>query len=247
MIDTHAHLFLSSMAPLDYIEAAQAAGVTGIINVATDIKSALQCIEVASANSHVYATVGVHPCESGEINPTESVRRVAKEYPVVAIGEIGLDGYRSAIPMADQIIRFRSQLILARELNLPAIIHCREAAETMLSVMVEFHDIRKVYHCFSESQEFMRAIDDDNTMFSFTGNITYENALYSREAVLRLPIEKIMLETDSPYLTPRSKKGRPNHSAFISDVAIEVARIKEMNVDDVVSATVANSRRFFKL
>ncbi|NDC83167.1 TatD family deoxyribonuclease [bacterium] len=247
MIDTHAHIFLSKMKPDDYVRSAMDAGVTGIINVAINLESAALSVELARNYSMVYATAGIHPCEGGEVNPIEQLRDFVNSYSIVAIGEIGLDGYRSPLSMEDQIVRFRSQLDLAREYNLPVIIHCREAANTMAEVIMDYPDIRKVYHCFSESDAFINAVDDENTMMSFTGNITYSNAENSRHAVKTLPFAKIMLETDSPYLVPTRFKGLPNQSAYIGEVASQVAELRGVSRDTVADVTTLNAIRFFGL
>lgn len=245
MIDTHAHLFLSELDPDLYISNAQRAGVTRIVCVATEIQNAGICMSLARRYPMVSATVGVHPCEPLIEDELELVRQFALANPVVAIGEIGLDGYRSPLPMADQICRFSAQMALARALNLPAIIHCRQAAEPMVEAISEFNDVLKVFHCFSEDAAFIAATATPTTYFSFTGNVTYDNARNSRHAATTLPIDRIMLETDAPYLTPTAYKGKANESGYLREMAVAIADLRGMSVADVMSHTTENAMRFF--
>lgn len=247
MIDTHAHLFLSKESPSRYVESALAAGVKRIINVATDMASAKTCVELAANYPILEATVGIHPCSEGPIKCGEDIESFVSENTVVAIGEIGLDGYRSVVPMNDQICRFISQLDVARRLALPVIIHCREAAHEMIPIVRDYPDVRKVFHCFSENPDFIDAVSGTNTFFSFTGNISYRNAVNSRAAASSIPLDKIMLETDSPYMTPLQKNGLPNQSSFVGLVAKELAKIRGVSLDTVVSETTNTARLFFSL
>lgn len=247
MIDTHAHLFLSELSPDVYVGNALAAGVTQMVSVATDLKNAADCVRLAAQYPSVVPTAGIHPCEDGAGNTIDALRSFVAAHSVVAIGEIGLDGYRSPVPMADQIERFVAQLELAREVNLPVIIHCRQAAEPMIDIMASFADLPKVFHCFSEDAFFIDAVMSPETYFSFTGNLTYLNAKNSRAAAQRLPLDRIMLETDAPYLTPTQFKGQANESAFLKSTAEAIAMLRELSVEEVIARTTQNAVRFFRL
>lgn len=246
MIDTHAHLFLSQQAEADFVAQAEQAGVTGIINVATNLENAGIAARTAQQFSMVFSTVGIHPCENTRVVFPDEFREFVAKHPVVAIGEIGLDGYRSPVD-DNQIERFITQLDLAAELDLPVIIHCRQAAEKLTPIMNRYPYLTKVYHCFSEDQAFIDAVMDSNTYFSFTGNVTYSNAGNSRHAAAILPIDRIMLETDSPYLVPSKFKGTPNQSAYVGEVARTIAELRGISKEEVIAATTANASRFFRL
>ena len=247
MIDTHAHLFLSELSADVYIKNAQAAGVERIVSVATDLKTSEECVRLAAHYPIIVATAGIHPCEDGPENTIAALREFVSSHSVVAIGEIGLDGYRSPVPMADQIDRFVLQLELAREVGLPVIIHCRKAADPMISVIASFHDVPKVFHCFSEDRQFVDAVSSPETYFSFTGNVTYDNAKNSRYAASIVPFDRIMLETDAPYMTPIRYKGSANESAFLRATADAIAELRRIETDTLIDQTTLNARRFFRL
>ncbi len=247
MIDTHAHLFLSELSADVYIRNAQAAGVERIVSVATDLATSAECVRLAAQYPMIIATAGVHPCEEGSDNTIDALRAFVMAHPVAAIGEIGLDGYRSPVPMEDQIVRFVQQLELAREVGLPVIIHCRKAADPMISVIASFHDVTKVFHCFSEDRHFIDAVSSTETYFSFTGNVTYDNAKNSRYAASVLPLDRIMLETDAPYMTPTPYKGAPNESGFLRATAEAIAQLRQIETDALIDHTTLNARRFFRL
>jgi len=139
------------------------------------------------------------------------------------------------------------QLELARKLHLPAIIHCRNAADPLAEILSDFTDILKVIHCFSEDDRFLAQVDGPMTYYSFTGNITYGNAKNTHAAAVAIPLDKIMLETDSPYLTPQAHKGKPNESAFVGEVAARIAVLKEIPVETVIATTTQTARHFFQL
>ncbi len=249
MIDTHAHLFMCDQPIPALIDAAKLAGVTGIINVALDIPTALTALDIYLEFPMAYPTIGLYPSCAEKEYDLKELRRLASHHPFKAIGEIGLDQHHSYATPEAQTTLFVEQLRLAGDLHLPVIVHNRLADEEMLKIFADFRSIRKVFHCFSSSIEFadaQLALSED-TYFSFTGLITSPNGASMHSVIERLPMNRIMLETDCPYLTPLRYRGKKNQPAFVGEVAHEIARIKLMPVEDVIAITTANSIRFFNL
>ncbi len=248
MIDTHAHLFLSKQSEGEFLEKSLARGVRHIINVATNIQNSRLAAQTANRVSAVSSTVGIHPCEADRLpeSELENVETLARSFQAVAIGEIGLDGYRS--PVTDRQIHWlHYQLDVAARLELPAIIHCRNAANELGSVLNQYPSVKKVIHCFSEDDRFIDQVDGPNTFYSFTGLLTYPAAENSIRAAKWLPIEKIMVETDSPYLTPSRYKGQANYSGLLDAIVDELALIRGVSVDYVIETTSQNAQAFFNL
>lgn len=258
MIDTHAHLYLSNQPMPQLLQQAQSAGVTGIINVATNLQNArlimAQATDPTLAKQYrmtgegfwLAATAGVHPCE--ELVPDDWLTQLEAclaDERVVAIGETGLDLARSKVPLGVQLLRLRGHFELARKWGLPVILHCREAAIPFREAVMGWDDVVKIFHCFSEDEAFIQAVDSKLTYYSFTANITYETSVNSRQAVRRLPLNRCMLETDMPYLVPSLHKGKPNQSAYIGEVAHEMARIKGVSFDEVVATTTMVANRVY--
>jgi len=246
MIDTHAHLFLSDDPPEALISRAQVAGVTAIVNVAIDLKTSSQSIAWAHAHSMLRATAGIHPCEPVVPDSwSEQLGVLLQDQQVVAVGETGLDLVRSEVPLSTQLARLTVHFEWAERMGLPVILHCRGAADAFVPVIQAWPHVVKIFHCFSESQAFIEAVDSPTTYYSFTGNITYPSSEPSRAAVKFLPLSKIMLETDMPYLVPLRYKGRPNQSAYMGEVAAAVATLKGVGVDTVVAATTQLANRLY--
>jgi len=250
MIDTHAHLYMCEK-PLDtLLENAHKAGVHTIVHVAVDIASGLQCLESVKYSGLVslVPTMGIHPCESSShsdrLHELEPLFKQYSEFK--AVGEIGLDFYKNYAPKHVQMTVFKTQMELAKTLGLPAIIHARHADAEMLELMPLYADIKKVFHCYSSGLEFAKAMDS-NTFFSFTGMITYSQSGKVLEALKWLPLNRIMIETDCPYLTPEAFKGQPNESAFVGEVVKKIAQVKNVSTEEVVEQTTATAKGFFGL
>lgn len=250
-IDTHAHLFFDNFK--DDLEAvidrAKDAGVDYIIVPATDLKTAREAISLAEKYNQIYATVGVHPHDTKDWNDSiiSELESLAKHPKVVAIGEIGLDYYYDFSPKEQQIKAFKSQLSLAVKLNLPAVIHNRDSDDDMMEIIRSFcgTGLKAQFHCFNGSLddaiEFMRM----SHFISFTGNITFKKSESLREILKHIDLNHLMLETDSPFMTPVPFRGKRNEPANVKYVAQQIADIHKLSLEDIGRITSLNVFRFF--
>lgn len=219
-----------------------------IVNPGCDIPSSRAAVELAGKFDFVYAAVGIHPenCADFEPEQIEKLRELAKEPKVVAIGEIGLDYYWAENPPKDlQQMVLRRQLLLAQELRLPVIIHDRDAHADTMAIVREFPQVRGVFHCFAGSTEMARELIGMGWMLSFNGAATFKNARKAPEVIAAVPLEKLMIETDAPYLTPVPHRGERNDSSYVRFVAGKIAEIKGLSPEEVERVTWENGRRFF--
>ena len=229
-----------------------------ILNPGCTVETSEIAVRLAQTYDFVYAAVGIHPEYSMGVTAADidRIRELSAHPKVRAIGEIGLDYYwekrspETTPPREEQQKLLRAQLELAREVNLPVIIHDREAHEDCLNIVKDFSDLRGVYHCYSGSLEYAKEILALGDWYiSFTGVITYGKAKKARKIIENLPIERIMIETDSPYLTPEperlEKKRVRNSSLFVHRVAEQIAEFKGMTVEEVERITTENGKRFF--
>ena len=229
-----------------------------ILNPGCTVETSEIAVRLAQTYDFVYAAVGIHPEYSMGVTAADidRIRELSAHLKVRAIGEIGLDYYwekrspETTPPREEQQKLLRAQLELAREVNLPVIIHDREAHEDCLNIVKDFSDLRGVYHCYSGSLEYAKEILALGDWYiSFTGVITYGKAKKARRIIENLPIERIMIETDSPYLTPEperlEKKRVRNSSLFVHRVAEQIAEFKGMTVEEVERITTENGKRFF--
>ena len=219
-----------------------------IVNPGCDIPSSRVAVELAGKFDFVYAAVGIHPenCADFESEQIEKLRELAKEPKVVAIGEIGLDYYWAENPPKDlQQKVLRRQLLLAQELRLPVIIHDRDAHADTMAIVREFPQVRGVFHCFAGSTEMARELIGMGWMLSFNGAATFKNARKAPEVIAAVPLEKLMIETDAPYLTPVPHRGERNDSSYVRFVAEKIAEIKGLSPEEVERVTWENGRRFF--
>ena len=219
-----------------------------IVNPGCDIPSSRVAVELAGKFDFVYAAVGIHPenCADFEPEQVEKLRELAKEPKVVAIGEIGLDYYWAENPPRDlQQMVLRRQLLLAQELRLPVIIHDRDAHADTMAIVREFPQVRGVFHCFAGSTEMARELIGMGWMLSFNGAATFKNARKAPEVIAAVPLEKLMIETDAPYLTPVPHRGERNDSSYVRFVAEKIAEIKGLSPEEVERVTWENGRRFF--
>ena len=199
-----------------------------IVNPGCDIPSSRVAVELAGKFDFVYAAVGIHPenCADFESEQIEKLRELAKEPKVVAIGEIGLDYYWAENPPKDlQQEVLRRQLLLAQELRLPVIIHDRDAHADTMAIVREFPQVWGVFHCFAGSTEMARELIGMGWMLSFNGAATFKNARKAPEVIAAVPLEKLMIETDAPYLTPVPHRGERNDSSYVRFVAEKIAEV----------------------
>lgn len=250
-IDTHTHLFYPNFeGEVDkIIERAVQSEVDYMIVPGTDLATSLQAIELAEKYENVYASVGIHPHDSKDWNDSiiEKLDELAKNKKVVAIGEIGLDYYYDFSPREIQIKTFESQIQLALKLNLPIIVHNREANDDIMNIARKYKDsgLRAQYHCFAGSIADARELVEMHHYISFPGIVTFKNAESIRKVLSRVAIENLLLETDSPFMTPVPHRGERNEPAYIKLIAEKIAEVHNLTLQDVGKATSYNAHKLF--
>ena len=250
LFDTHAHYDAEQFdgdrdAVLDGLADR---GVSLVLNPGCDPASSRAAAELADRYPFLYAAVGWHPENCGPYTPAglEEIRALAQHPRVRAIGEIGLDYYWEENPPREHQQRvFRDQVALAEELGLPVIVHDREAHADSLSIVREFPRVRGVFHCFSGSAEMARELVDLGWMLSFTGVLTYKNARRAVEAAQAVPLDRLMIETDSPYMAPVPHRGKRNDSGYVRHICERLADIKGVSFEECARITLENGKRFF--
>ncbi len=250
-IDTHCHLdFPEFDQDRDrVIRRAEAEGVGYIINIGSSLKGSKDSVALAKKYDSVYATVGLHPHEADKFDKKieDDLRSLAREDKVVAIGEIGLDYFKNYSEAQNQRPQFISLLNLAKDLGLPVVIHSRQAEEDILKTLKSVMPLKAVVHCFSGDENFLKECLESGFFISFTCNITYKKADNLRRLVKIVPLERLMLETDAPYLSPEGFRGRRNEPLQVKLLAQEIAAIKETGVEDIARVTSENAKTFFGL
>jgi TatD DNase family protein len=250
-IDTHAHLFLPNFEnDLDeVITRARNKGIDYIIVPATDIKTANRTIELCEKYDFIYGAVGIHPHDSKDWNPAllNEIKDLSKHKKIVAIGEIGLDYYYDFSPKEKQIEAFRSQIELAINFNLPVIIHNRESDEDMLKIIKEYcgSGLKAQFHCFNASLKDANEYIRMGHFISFTGNITFKKADQLRDILSNISLEHIMLETDSPFMTPVPYRGKRNEPSNVKLIAEKIAEVHNVTLEDIARSTSYNVFRMF--
>ena len=230
-------------------------GIETIVNVAASLSSVESTLKLSHSYPHVYAAIGVHPSETLELNDEnlDLLRQRMKDERCVAVGEIGLDyHFLDEYPDPDkktQKIWFEKQLQLARELDKPVIIHSRDAAADTLEIMKksEYSSLKYDMHCYSYSKEMVKELNKLDCYYGIGGVITFKNAKKLIEALQEMPLNRIMLETDCPYLAPTPHRGERNSSYYLPLVAQRIAELKGLSYEDVVSITCENAKRFFNM
>ena len=223
------------------------AGITLILNSASSLRSAKFSLKLADKYTFVYASVGVHPHDSKSMTD-ETVLELEKllSHPkAMAVGEMGLDFHHNFSPKDVQKMRFREQLELARHVRKPVIIHERESLSDTLGTIRDYRDLTGVFHCFSGSWETAKTILDMGWYLSFTGVITFKNAHRALEVLEKMPGDRIMLETDCPYMAPEPMRGRRNSSVYLPYIAEKVAQVRGISTQDAAALTMENGLRFF--
>jgi len=252
IFDTHAH-YDSSAFKTDRDEvlcALPEGGVELVVDCGCDVESSKAVIGLAEAYPHVYAAVGIHPgdCEGAGEQEFEAIRALANHDKVVAIGEIGLDYYWQDNPPREfQEMVFRRQIELALELDLPVIIHDREAHGDSLRVVLDYPSLRGVFHCFSGSPEMAQELLKRGWYLGFDGPITYKNAKRAPEVVEVTPLDRIVVETDAPYLTPVPYRGKRNDSRYLTHVIEKLAEWKGVSPEEMERISFENGKRLFGL
>ena len=246
-VDTHCHLFLMDVEPALAVEAAKAAGVDRLICVGVDVESSRSSLELADAFEGVFATAGMHPHDASAFDAQASARieELLHDPRVIAVGECGLDYFRMRSPIDDQLSTLASHVELSKESGKPMVVHVRDAWTDVLRLLDERGAERVVIHCFSGDGAIAKECSERGYWISFAGNITYPKNLHLREAAVTAPLDRILVETDSPFLAPQALRGRNNTPANVVHALAEVARVRRSPIDEVVRATSANARRAF--
>lgn len=239
--DTHCHLYDTRGVPLpDVIAAARAAGVTTMVNVGCDAATTAAAIDIAREHEGVFATAGLHPHEA--VHGVETVLPFLDDPTVIAVGECGLDHYYDHSPRDAQRDAFAAQIQLAHERHLPLIIHTRDAWDDTFDVLrAEGVPERTVFHCFTGGAAEARTCLDLGAFLSFSGIVTFRTAVDLHEAASLCPLDRLLAETDSPYLAPVPHRGRTNQPAYVTHVVQQLADLRDRPLDEVREATVANA------
>lgn len=253
LIDSHAHLNVRAFDDdrQEVIRRAQEHGIGRIINIGFNRETIPSSIALAEQYDFIYSTVGWHPTDAVDMTADDLdwIEALCRHEKVVAIGEIGLDYYWDTSPKDVQMKVFREQIRLARKLDMPIVIHNRDAHQDIVQVLREekASDVGGVMHCFSGSWETAKLCLDMNFHISFGGPITFKNAKQPKEVLSRVPMERLLIETDAPYLTPHPFRGKRNESAHVKLVAEAAAEIKGISFDELAQVTADNATRLFGL
>jgi TatD DNase family protein len=247
VIDSHTHLDRSPGSDAELVAAAREAGLTRILTVGTDTRSCPAAIAAAEAHDEVFAAVGRHPNDSTgyEDAITEELRELARHPKVLAIGETGLDDYRDYAPRADQERAFSAHMALARETGKPLVIHTRAAEDDTIAMLDrEAQGLEVILHCFSMPDRLDECLER-GWWISFAGNVTYPKAQDLAEAAQRVPLDRLLVETDAPYLTPQARRKERNQPAFVVHTARFVAERRGIAYEELEAAVEANAARLF--
>lgn len=253
LFDSHAHIDDSRFDSdrLETIERARENGVTGIINIGADMASSARSVALAQAHKGIYAAVGIHPHDAKaavDADYDQMAQWVGSEAKVVAIGEIGLDYYYDLSPRDVQQDVFIRHIDLARQLGKPIIIHDRDAhGDVMNIIKKEAKGIIGIFHCYSGSLEMAKEVLKLGFYVSFAGPVTFAKSTKLKEIAAAVPLERLLVETDSPYLTPHPHRGRRNEPAHVRLVAEEIARLRSLSLEAVAEATTNNVKQLFHI
>jgi TatD DNase family protein len=248
VIDSHTHLSLCEPPDATLVSAAVAAGVTRIVTVGTDGASCRAALAAAEDFPQVYAVVGRHPGSSTGFDEADlaELRALSVHERCVAIGETGLDYYRDYAPRSDQQRAFEAQIELARETGKPLVIHTRSADDDTLATLAsQAGGVRMILHCFSMADRIAECLSHEDWWFSFAGNVTYPKALELREAMLRVPLDRLLVETDAPYLSPQAVRGKPNQPAHVVLTAQAIAVERRVPYAELEAAVERNAAAVF--
>ena len=252
LFDTHAHMddraFNEDREEL--LAGFAQKGIGLVMNPGCSLTSSRNAVALAEKYPFVYAAVGSHPDVADEVNDgvLEEYRKLCKLHgKVKAIGEIGIDYHYEDIPRDLQLKAFRMQMELAREVGLPVIVHEREAHEDGMAVVREFPDVTGVFHCYSGSAEMARQLADKGWYIGFTGVLTFKNARKAIEAAQALPIDRIVLETDCPYMAPVPHRGKRNDPGYLCHMAEKLAEIRGLSVEEIHQITYENGKRLYRI
>ena len=249
--DSHAHLDDARFQPDfdDILARMRENGVTGMMNIGCDLPSSENSVRLAERFDWVWAAVGSHPDDADQVDEARILmyRKLARHSRVKAIGEIGLDYHYEDIPRDVQQHAFRLQMALAEELELPVVIHEREAHGDALTIIDEYPSVKGVFHCFSGSPELANELVRRGWYIGFTGVVTFKNARKAVETAKSIPLNRILIETDCPYMAPEPYRGRRNDPSYVPLVAQKIAELRGLPAATVAQATWDNARKLFCL
>lgn len=250
LIDTHAHIDMLE-APIELtLQLMKDYGVKKAVIPSVEVSSMEKVISAAEADENIYAMIGIYPSEAKTYTQEVEDRMIelAKNHKVKAVGEIGLDYYwdKSFVDLQKEV--YVKQILLANKLNLPIVIHDREAHKDAYDLLLEYNQSSKaLFHCFSGSVEFMRECVKKGWYIALGGFVTFKNAVKMKDVAREIPLDKLVLETDSPYLTPVPFRGKPNTPAYVRYVAEEIASLRQMPLNELIDITTNNAERFFEI
>jgi len=253
LVDSHCHLDRVDLSPYDnkfsrFVDQTVDSGVSHMLCVSIDLESYPDMLRLVEAYPGIFVSVGVHPCDKDRREPSvDELVALAKHPKNVAIGETGLDYFRAEGDLGWQRDRFRRHIQAARQAAKPLIIHTREAREDTISILEQEQaaDVGGVMHCFTETWEMAQAAMEMGFYISFSGIVTFRNAEELRDVASKVPLDRMLIETDSPYLAPVPHRGKPNQPSYVSHVALAIAELRGVPVDDLVHTTNDNFFRLF--
>ena len=252
LFDTHAHMddraFEDDRGEL--LAALPGQGLALVMNPGCSLESSRNACALARQYDYIYAAVGSHPDVADEVNAAvlEEYRTLCRENPKVkAIGEIGLDYHNEDIPREIQKEAFRAQMALAAELNLPVIVHERDAHEDGMKIVEEFPGVTGVFHCYSGSLEMAKWLVSRGWYIGFTGVLTFKNARKAVEVAANIPLDRLVLETDCPYMAPEPFRGKRNDPGYLYRMAEKLAELRDISVEEVHAITMENAKRLYRL
>ena len=250
LIDTHAHIDMLEAPIESTLQLMKDFGVKKAVIPSVEVSSMEKVIAAAEADENIYAMIGIYPSEAKTYTQEVEDRMIelAKNHKVKAVGEIGLDYYwdKSFVDLQKEV--YVKQILLANKLNLPIVIHDREAHKDAYDLLLEYNQSSKaLFHCFSGSVEFMRECVKKGWYIALGGVVTFKNAVKMKDVAREIPLDKLVLETDSPYLTPVPFRGKPNTPAYVRYVAEEIANLRQMPLNELIDITTNNTERFFEI
>ena len=251
LFDTHAHLNDPAFDPdrAELMDGLAQKGIGLVMNAGCSLESSRDIIKMAERYPWLYASVGSHPDSANEVNEDviEEYRKLCKHEKVKAIGEIGLDYYYEDIPREIQKEAFRMQMALAQELDMPVIIHEREAHDDGMRIIKEFPKVKGVFHCYSGSAEMARQLVNMGWFIGFTGVLTFKNARKAVETACSVPLDRIVIETDCPFMAPEPHRGKRNDPGYLVHMAEKLAQLRDLPVEEVHRITFENGKRLYRI
>ncbi|MDF0727845.1 TatD family hydrolase [Cytobacillus sp. S13-E01] len=253
LIDTHTHLNAEQFEEdlEEVIDRAKLAGVSTMVVVGFDRATITKAIELADTYEFIYATIGWHPVDAIDMTDADLnwIEELAAHPKVVALGEMGLDYYWDKSPKEIQKEVFRKQIALAKKVKLPIVIHNRDATADIVDILMEekASEVGGIMHCFTGSKEIAKQCIDMNFYISFGGPVTFKNAKQPKEVAAEIPLERLLIETDCPYLTPHPFRGKRNEPSYVKLVAEQIAELKGVAFEELAQKTSDNARRLFDI